>query len=147
MSQNAWGRDMCYPSWHSACQAAGILLLMHLSARKSKTCHKGHGEKADGFCRKPVGELVGDQLLNQFKSHWVWLLLNQIPWTNNKTLNILNQQTFSASSRKIGGTKTAPGIRLARTLGGSDRPGAAAGGGPGRKNIMSGRDFFWSVGF
>lgn len=28
------------------CQAAGVLLLMHVSARKSKTAHKGHGEKA-----------------------------------------------------------------------------------------------------
>ena len=30
----------------SSCQAAGVLLLMHVSARKSKTAHKGHGEKA-----------------------------------------------------------------------------------------------------
>lgn len=52
--KNQAASDVCFDTneasrWNwqkSSCQAAGVLLLMHVSARKSKTAHKGHGEKA-----------------------------------------------------------------------------------------------------
>eukprot|EP00435_Cladocopium_sp_Y103_P006823 s2793_g2.t1 len=59
-------------------QAAGILLLMHVSARKSQTAHKGHGEKATGELRKSgdwMGGLALKWMEREPKKHSLKMML------------------------------------------------------------------------
>lgn len=93
-------------------QAAGILLLMHVSARKSQTAHKGHGEKESDWSEPLVDQtdlvqqLVEVELLldSTVEARWLRTFTALDPvWLDQRReqkKQLLMEQTLAAFRRK-----------------------------------------------
>lgn len=93
-------------------QAAGILLLMHVSARKSQTAHKGHGEKESDWAEPLVDptdlvqQLVEVELLldSTVEARWLTNFTKlEPPWLEQRReqqKQLLMEQTLAAFRRK-----------------------------------------------
>jgi len=93
-------------------QAAGVLLLMHVSARKSKTAHKGHGEKESDWSEPLVDpsdlvqQLVEVELLldSTVEARWLTNFTKlDPPWLEQRReqqKQLLMEQTLAAFRRK-----------------------------------------------